>query len=193
MKKLMTLCLAIFSTIIFIVGCSNTNNEPSISNENTTRIVSTVMGDIKVPVNPERVVVNWYIGDVFALGLNVVGHNAWEQDTMPFYDKFASSTKIENWEPEEVMSLKPDLIITYSEDDFEKFKKIAPVLVIPELNINSLERVKIIGEATGQKAEAEAAVTKFETKLEDAKKTFNSGDFEGKTFSIMEDWGPYGD
>ncbi|MBU5425076.1 ABC transporter substrate-binding protein [Tissierella pigra] len=197
MKKLITLCLAIFSTLIFVVGCSNTNNESPASSknleENTTRVVNTVMGDIEVPANPERVVVNWYIGDAFALGLNVVGHYAWDQETMPFYDKFASSTKIESWEREDVMTLEPDLIITYSEDDFEKFNKIAPVLVIPESGISSIKRVKIIGEATGKSAEAEAAVKKFETKLEDAKKTFNSGDFEGKTFSIMEDWGPSGD
>lgn len=193
MKKLIILCFTIFSTLIFAVGCSNTNESNGSTQNNDTNIVSTVMGDIEVPVNPERVVVNWYIGDAFTLGLNVVGHAAWEQETMPFYDKFADSTKIESWEPEEVMSLEPDLIITYSEDDFEKFNKIAPVLVIPESGISSLERVKIIGEATGKSAEAEAAVASFEAKLEDAKKNFNSGVFEGKTFSIMEDWGPSGE
>lgn len=201
MKKFITLFFAVLITSIFVVGCSNTapqsNNEPAVSDENisdnATRIVSTVMGDIEVPANPERIVVNWYIGDVFTLGLNVVGHNAWEQETMPFYDKFAGSKKIESWEPEEVMTLAPDLIITYKEDDFEKFKKIAPVLVIPESGISSLERVKIIGEATGKSAEAEAAIKFFETKLADTKKILNSDAFNGKTFSIMEDWGAAGE
>ncbi|MBU5675929.1 ABC transporter substrate-binding protein [Alkaliphilus sp. MSJ-5] len=201
MKKFMTLFFAVLITSIFVVGCSNTapqsNNEPAISDENipdnATRIVSTVMGDIEVPANPERVVVNWYIGDVFALRLNVVGHNAWDQETMPFYDKFASSTKIENWEPEDVMALNPDLIVTYNEEDFEKFKKIAPVLVIPESGISSLERIQLLGDATGKSAEAEAAIKAFETKLADAKKILNSDAFNGKTFSIMEDWGASGE
>lgn len=196
MKKFMFLCFTIFSVLILSTGCSNTNNKPAgneIVPESSNHIVSTVMGDIEVPVNPERVIVNWYIGDAFTLDLNVVGYNAWAQETMPFFDKFADSVKIENWEPEDVMSLEPDLIITYSKNDFEKFNKIAPVLVVPEAGISSLERLKIIGEATGKSAEAEAAVAKFEAKLADAQKDLNSGDFEGKTFSIMEDWGPSGE
>lgn len=58
----------------------------------------------------------------YYLGLNLVGYNAWEQETMPFYDKL-KATKNKKWEPEEVMNLKPDLIITYDEADFDKFSK----------------------------------------------------------------------
>ncbi len=37
------------------------------------------------------------------------------------------------------MNLKPDLIITYDEADFDKFSKVAPVLVIPESKIPLIE------------------------------------------------------
>lgn len=171
---------------------SQSQSTPEASKESGTRTVSTVMGDIEVPLNPERVVVNWYVGEVLASGLNVVGYSGWAQETMPFYDQLMKAKKIESWEREEVMSLKPDLIITYSTDDFEKFQKVAPVLVIEE-STPSPERTRIIGEATGTLEAANASITAFETKLADAKETFKADAFDGKTFSILEDWGTSGE
>lgn len=153
-----------------------------------TRTVNTVMGDIQVPVDPQRVVVNWYIGDVLALDLNVVGYFCWAHEAMPFYEQMAATTAIQNWEPEEVMALEPDLIVTYSKDDFETFNKIAPVLVVEE-SIPSPERVKVIGEAAGRLEVAQARVAEFEAKLKAAQEMFNGEAFAGKTFSINEDWG----
>lgn len=154
--------------------------------------VNTVMGDVEIPINPQRVVVNWYIGDVIASGLNVVGYYCWAQQSMPFYDEMIKTTKIEKWEPEEVLSLEPDLIITYSKDDFEKFSKVAPVLVIEE-SMSDTERVRFIGEVTGNSDTANKNIEIFETKLADAKEVFNKDAFDGKTFSIMEDWGSSGE
>lgn len=192
-KKLMPLILSL-SMALPLSACqrSQSQSTPEASKESGTRTVSTVMGDIEVPLNPERVVVNWYVGEVLASGLNVVGYSGWAQETMPFYDQLMKAKKIESWEREEVMSLKPDLIITYSTDDFEKFQKVAPVLVIEE-STPSPERTRIIGEATGTLEAANASITAFETKLADAKETFKADAFDGKTFSILEDWGTSGE
>ena len=192
-KKLMPLILSL-SMALSLSACqrSQSQSTPEASKESGTRTVSTVMGDIEVPLNTERVVVNWYVGEVLASGLNVVGYSGWAQETMPFYDQLMKAKKIESWEREEVMSLKPDLIITYSTDDFEKFQKVAPVLVIEE-STPSPERTRIIGEATGTLEAANANITAFETKLADAKETFKADAFDGKTFSILEDWGTSGE
>lgn len=192
-KKLMPLILSL-SMALSLSACqrSQSQSTPEASKESGTRTVSTVMGDIEVPLNPERVVVNWYVGEVLASGLNVVGYSGWAQETMPFYDQLMKAKKIESWEREEVMSLKPDLIITYSTDDFEKFQKVAPVLVIEE-STPSPERTRIIGVATGTLEAANASITAFETKLADAKETFKADAFDGKTFSILEDWGTSGE
>ncbi len=185
MKKFLSLFCSIIMTTAILAGCSSSKNAEK--EEATVRTVSTVKGDIKVPANPKRVVANWYVGDVITLELNLVGYNAWTQETMPFYNELKASTKIEKWEPEEIMALEPDLIVTYDEADFDKFSKIAPVLVIPESK-SSEERLKIIGEATGRADEAEKAVSNFEEKLAEAKKTFKADKFNGKTFSILQDW-----
>jgi len=214
MKKILSIAATTVLILSLLSGCSNTKNtntdapaspqptesvtatttpaSESTEEETGTRTVSTIKGDIEVPVNPQRVIANWYVGDVITLDLNLVGYNAWAQETMPFYDTLMASTKIETWEPENVMTLEPDLIITYKEDDFDKFNKVAPVLVIPE-SIESTERLSIIGEATGRTEEAEAAIQNFETKLAEAKESFKGGEFAGKTFSIMEDWGASGE
>ncbi|MBD2846573.1 AraC family transcriptional regulator [Paenibacillus sp. IB182496] len=157
-----------------------------------SRTVQTVMGDVEVPADPQRVIVNWYTGDVLSLDLNVVGYNGWAQETMPFYDQMMASQRIENWEPEDVMALDPDLIITYAPDDFDAFKSIAPVIVVTN-ELSSLERMKFLGEATGRGAQYEQALAAFESKLAEAKTKFNEEAFKGKTFSIVEDWGPSGD
>ena len=190
MKKFLSLFCAIFMTTVILAGCASSKNPKK--EEATVRTVTTVKGDIKVPAKPERVVANWYVGDVITLGLNLVGYYAWEQETMPFYNKLKATTQIEKWEPEEVMALEPDLIITYDEADFDKFSKIAPVLVIPQSQ-SSIDRIKFIGETTGRTTEAEEAIKKFEEKLDAAKKILKGDAFAGKTFSIMEDWGPSGE
>lgn len=188
MKKLRKLIIPVLlcaAIVLSAVGCQSTAPVQTAK----THTISTVKGDIEVPVDPQRVVVNWYIGEAYTLDLNVVGYFAWEHEAMPYFDKFDPATKIENWAPEDVLKLEPDLIITYKEDDFDTFGKIAPVLVIPEGNISSLERVQLIGDATGRSELAKQKVDAFQTKLAAAKQTLQSGEFEGKSFSITEDWG----
>lgn len=191
MKKIGSVFCFTLIALSLLTGCSSTS--PENPNAPDMHTINTVMGEIEVPKEPQRVVVNWYIGDVLSLDLNVVGYNAWEQETMPFYEKFSSAVKLENWAAEDIMAAEPDLIITYQTEDFEKFGKIAPVLVIPEEGVNSVERLRIIGEASGKEKEAEALITAFEEKLVSAKEKLQSGKYQGRTFSIMEDWGPTGD
>jgi iron complex transport system substrate-binding protein len=191
MKKIGSIFCFMFAFLFALTGCSRVSRENSEASD--THTINTVMGDIEVPKKPQRVIVNWYIGDVLSLDLNVVGYYAWEQETMPFYDKFSSDTKLESWAAEDIMAAEPDLIITYQTEDFEKFGKIAPVMVIPEESVSSVERLRIIGEATGKAKEAEALIAVFEEKLAAAKEELQSKKYQGKTFSIMEDWGPSGD
>jgi iron complex transport system substrate-binding protein len=191
MKKTGSIFCFMFALLFTLTGCSSVSRENSKASDMHT--IHTAMGEIEVPKEARRVVVNWYIGDVLSLDLNVVGYHAWEQETMPFYDKFSSDAKLENWAAEDIMAAEPDLIITYKTEDFEKFVKIAPVLVIPEESVSSVERLRIIGEATGKEKEADSLIAAFEEKLAAAKEELQSEKYRGKTFSILEDWGPSGD
>lgn len=202
-KQILTAILGM-TMLLAVTGCQSTKQasqtstqagtgteteQPTQSDAKETRRVQTVKGEIEVPSDPKRVIVNWYVGDVVALDLNVVGYYGWEHEGMPYYDKMMATTKIQNWEQEEVMALEPDLIVTYSDEDYDKFKSIAPVIVIPEGDLSSIDRVLFLGEATGTKEKAQSVVDTFETKLAAAKETLHSDKFKDKTFSINEDWG----
>jgi iron complex transport system substrate-binding protein len=214
MKKILTLLLVGALSMIVLVGCgtkeqpadnqttenaNNTQTEQAngeetvdtkaAEEEETHRTVSTIMGDVSVPIDPQRIIVNWYLGDVYALGVKPVAAYGWLQESMVFYNDLADVPLIENWDEETIMSYEPDLIVTYNQEDFDKFSKIAPVLVIPESTVTSVERLAFLGEATGHKEEADTIIKTFEDKLATAKESLNAEAFNGKTFSVMEDWG----
>jgi len=162
-----------------------------------TRTVNTIMGEIEVPSNPERVVVNWYAGDAVTLGLNIVGTTVGQStessySKLPYWDELSKYTFIEKWEPEDIMALEPDLIITHKEEDFDKFRNIAPVLVISGNEMTPTERLKFLGEATGRGEIATQVLDNFETRLTTAKQLINSERFKDQTFTINQDWGSTG-
>ncbi|WP_128100322.1 AraC family transcriptional regulator [Paenibacillus sp. DCT19] len=162
-----------------------------------TRKVSTIMGEIEIPSDPERVVVNWYAGDAVTLGLNIVGTTVGQSkedsyNKLPYWEELSKYTFIEKWEPEDVMALEPDLIITHKEEDFDKFKNIAPVLVISGNEMTPTERLKFLGEATGRGDIATQVLDNFETKLASAKQLISSDRFKDQTFTINQDWGSTG-
>lgn len=205
-KKFMLVIIAALS-LVALAGCSakeqsadsqtNSENaqteqpqsEEAAEEKETARTVSTVMGDILVPVDPQRIVVNWYLGDVYALGIKPVAAYGWLQETMVFYKELSDVPMIDNWDEETIMSYNPDLIVTYDQEDFNRFSKIAPVLVIPETSFTSVERLDFLGEATGHEKEANEVIKAFEDKLSSANDLLNLEEFKGKTFSVLEDWG----
>ncbi|WP_086074747.1 AraC family transcriptional regulator [Paenibacillus camerounensis] len=168
------------------------SEQPESTPQAATRIVKTVKGDVEVPANPQKVAVNWYVGDIVSLGFTPVAFSGWKQPTMPFYDKLEGIESLDPWEAENIMVYEPEVIVTYDAAEFDKLSKVAPVLVVEE-SLSPEERLLFLGEALGREAEAKAVIDAFNTKLNDAKAKLTSEQFADKTFSIMEDWGPSGD
>lgn len=216
-KYLMVICFVLIG-IAGLTGCQKKSTDTAVQNEENTannestdtgektaesadieettevteegtKVVSTIMGDVEVPADPKKVIVNWYLGDVVTLGIEPVAIYGWIQESMPFYDLLKDVPSIENWDKEEILSYEPDLIITYNQEDFDKFSKIAPVVVAPESVMTSAERIEFLGKVTGRETEAKAAIEDFETKLEEAKELLKSDEFMNKNFSILQDWG----
>lgn len=162
--------------------------------EGETRTVSTVMGDVEVPVNPQRVVVDYVIGDVAALGVVPVGVAKGEEggENTAFGDKITESVKIENWdmEPEEIMALEPDLIIlSFSQEPYENLSKIAPTVYVPYGDMTTKERINLIGDALNKNEEAQTVIDAYEAKINDAKQKIQEAGLSDKTVTI----GQFGD
>ena len=183
-KKFISL-LGLSLVAILLVSCQSGSQTEQ---EKTTKVVETEMGKVEVPTKPKKILVNWYVHDVVSLGVTPVGYQGWAQEAMPKYKEMKEIPAIEKWEKEELLSYEPDLIISYDKEDFKKFSKIAPVIVISE-KMTSEERLKFLGEILGKEKEAEEIIKEFNQKLAKSKDSFAKEEFKGKTFSIFEDWG----
>ncbi|MGX7024849.1 ABC transporter substrate-binding protein [Vagococcus hydrophili] len=183
-KKILSL-LSLSLVMVFLVSCKGSEEG---AKEATTKTVETEMGKVEIPTKPKKVLVNWYIHDVVSLGVTPVGYLGWAQEAMPMYKEMKEIPVIEKWEKEELLSYEPDLIITYDKEDYKKFSKIAPVVVISEKKTPE-ERLEILGDVLGKEQEADKLVTDFNKKLEASKESFKKEAFKDKTFSIFEDWG----
>ncbi len=190
MKKLkfisIGLIIIMFSTLL--IGCSKSSTEGEESNkEKKTRVVSTVMGDIEVPTNPKRIVINYFQGDLLALGVKPLATGNSQGETA-FKDEVKDVKIIEKWESEEIMALEPDLIIVISKEEYEKYKKIAPTIVIPFTEMSSEERLTLIAEAVGKQEEAKKVINTFYKKVEDSKEKLKKAGVMDKTFTLIEHW-----
>ncbi len=155
------------------------------SGENSgTKIVSTSLGDVEVPVNPQRVIATYGMGDVIALGVlpvatyDVAG-TAYEKEVagLPVWSSFES---------EEIMSYDPDLILVVNQEQYDAVSKIAPTVLIPFTTLSMDERITFLGEVLGKEEEAKTILSEFKTKIEEAKTEMATMGIGESTFSIFE-------
>lgn len=196
-KTIASLCALTIAATAF-TGCVSNKNDTSASSslpssteaadtstEDTgTKTVSTIMGDVEVPLNPQRVIVTYGMGDVIALGITPVATydvtgTAYEKevDQLPVWDSFES---------EEIMSYDPDLIFVVSQEQYDEVSKIAPTVYIPFTEMSMDERVTFQGEVLGKEEEAKTLLSDFKEKLESAKAEMETMGIADSTFSIFE-------
>lgn len=182
--KSIALVSMIFILLIAAVGCSN-NKDDKNQSESETRTVKTVKGNIEVPKNPKRVVVNYFEGDLLSLGVKPIATG-----TVFKGAAFENETKdvkiVEKWEAEEVMELDPDLIIVITEEQYDEFNKIAPTIFVPFTEISAEERLTLLGEVFGKEKVAEKVISDFENKVEESKNKINEAGVLDKTFTLAE-------
>ncbi|QNK89158.1 ABC transporter substrate-binding protein [Sporosarcina sp. resist] len=192
MGKSLLLCL-----ILILGACSTGSDDQDQSTDKKTgsektRMISTVMGDVEVPAHPERVVVDWHLGQVMALGLMPVG----APSTLTDYGEFLKplvSDKVEDIGQngavslEKVLELEPDLIITWDQDAAEKYSKIAPTVVYDSTNYNTIhEEITAMGEILNRQEKAKEWLVDFDQRVDAAKDKIKGVIPEGTTFTIAD-------
>lgn len=163
----------------------NDENEPV---ETGTRTINTTLGEVLVPVNPKRVVVQYLMGDVVALGITPVGVSD-VYDGAAFKDLVTDSVSLgwfPEWEAESIMALEPDLILVIGKEDIEKFSKIAPTILVPYGDMTQNERITFMGEVLNRQEEAAAAIELYDTVLEGGKTKLLEAGFDHYTVSVFE-------
>ncbi|WP_099205385.1 AraC family transcriptional regulator [Scatolibacter rhodanostii] len=153
-----------------------------------TRVVSTSTGEVEVPVNPQRVVVQYLMGDVVALGITPVGVSD-VYDGAAFSDLVADSVSLgwfPEWEEESVMKLDPDLILVIGDENVEKYNKIAPTILIPYDTMTQSERITFMGDVLNRQEEAAKLLSDYASGLEEAKTKLLQAGFDQYTISVFE-------
>ena len=130
-----------------------------------TRIISTSMGDVEVPANPQKIAVWVYEQELYSLGVTPVSVSPGNYDTMwPDVPVFSYAP-----DKEELMSLEPDLLITYDDAVFyEEYSKIAPVICIP-LDTSAEDALRLIGNLLNMSEKAEELINDFNQQAETIK------------------------
>ncbi|QDQ02134.1 ABC transporter substrate-binding protein [Lysinibacillus fusiformis] len=154
-----------------------------------TKIVSTIKGDIEIPINPERIVVMYYTGDVLAFGVTPVGSSK-IQEGAAFKEELKNTQNLGEWfEPnvEAVIQLKPDVIIVPSNEElYGQMEKIAPTIVIDDATTSLEQRLLKIGEVLDKEKDAKELLANFYEKVEDSQGKLKEAGVLNKTVSIME-------
>jgi len=153
-----------------------------------TRTISTVMGDVEVPSNPQRVIVDYLIGDVVALGVTPLGvaRVARNEKEPVFINEITDSIKVK-MEPEDVMTLEPDLIIlAWGDENYKDLSKIAPTVYIPYGDMTTEERINFIGDILNKQEEAKAVLNTYAEKIEEAKLALQKAGLSDVTVTMGE-------
>lgn len=153
-----------------------------------TRTISTVKGDVKVPNNPQRVVVDYLVGDVVALGVTPLGvaRAARDGKEAVFANQITDSIKVA-MEPEDVMTLEPDLIIlAWGDENYEDLSKIAPTIYVPYGDMTTEERIHFIGDVLNKQEEAKAVLSAYAGKIEEARLALQNVGLSDVTITMGE-------
>lgn len=165
---------------------ASTSNQPSA--KPATKVVSTAKGDVEIPVNPQRVVVFYLLGDVLALNVKPVGISD-VQKGAAFEKELEGVQTLGTWfepNPEAVLALDPDLIIAPSEKIYQMMERVAPTVYIPFDRMTVEERLQKLGEVLGKEGESKKLLSDFHAKVAESKKKLGEAGILDKTVSIME-------
>lgn len=141
-KSLMLVALSVITMGTFVACGSNGSNE---SNKSETRVVSTVKGDVEIPVNPERIVdISGSSEELLILGYKPVGTanvDSYDINVVPSYIadklgdvKVVGHSMMDTMDIEAIIACDPDLIIMSERQEkiYDQLKQIAPVVMIKD-------------------------------------------------------------
>lgn len=182
MKKVLSTILVL--SLFILTGCS-------AATKDTIRTVETVKGKIEIPNEPKRVVIDYFVGDALALGVEPVGTtyiykgSVFEED-LKDVPSINGDDAYGQYSMEAVTKLKPDLIITYSEADYDNLSKIAPTVLVDYLNMSTAERITWMADVLNKKEEGKKLLADFNQEVAGYKQQLQDAKISNKTITLME-------
>jgi iron complex transport system substrate-binding protein len=198
-KNLWGLALLLIASIV-VSACGNaatpanhTASQVEESKESvapTTKMVTTIKGDIEIPTKPQRIVAEEYLGSLIALDVIPVGAPGLNLNNYYFKEALSGVSDIGDYgnpEIERIVALEPDLIITGNEKNYEQLSKIAPTIVVPYGDLKNVhEELTYFGQLLGVEKKAEAWLQDYDQRVAAAKAKVDAAIPAESTFSIIE-------
>lgn len=164
------------------------SKEKTTEATNEERVIKTVMGDVKIPAHPKRVVVQYLMGDLYAMGITPL---AVSQVNKEAAFKALSTNSIDlgfhtEWGQETVLAQDPDLIIIIEKEKYDMYSQIAPTIYIPYDNDMTMEeRLTLLADIFNEPQKAKDVISKFNQNVEQAKAKLKAAGLYDKTITIM--------
>ncbi|MFA1014005.1 ABC transporter substrate-binding protein [Dubosiella newyorkensis] len=187
LKKVGVLFTLLITTLA-MVGCASTTTEEKST---AMKTVQTDKGEVEIPENPKRIISDYYLGEFLAVGVKPIIASPYALNNPYLKDD------IEGIEPmnitssettlEQFSAAKPDLIITITEADYEKYSKIAPTVYIQDGQRSDDETFEYIASLVGKEKEAKDYIEQFLQKAEEHKQEIQDI-VKDQTVSIVEVW-----
>ncbi|WP_338554058.1 AraC family transcriptional regulator [Paenibacillus sp. KS-LC4] len=155
-----------------------------------TRIYEHLKGKTEIPVNPQRVVSLFHLGELMAIGVKPVGATTYILSNPLLSDTSGIEDVGVPPDPEKILSLDPDLIVTTApfaeavEGGYEALSQIAPTIVVEQHN-DPIQDVEMFGDILGKQEEAKQWNEAFAAKIADYKEKVSPLIGADETFSIL--------
>ncbi|MEU5686597.1 iron-siderophore ABC transporter substrate-binding protein [Streptomyces venezuelae] len=171
-RALLTGSLALTGTLA-LTACGSSDSGDTAAGSGGTHTVKTAMGDVKVPVNPRRVVVldTAELDSAITLGVKPVGSTHVEASSgflgyLPKDEVSGIKDVGEMMTPnmEAIAALKPDLILTSKirhAAKYDQLKAIAPTVMTETTGYPWKENFQVHADALGKRAEAKKVVADY--------------------------------
>lgn len=206
MKKLTSLFAAVVLGASLLVGCGSTassaveSSEPAVESETTAtseaaetgmRTVETDKGPVEIPENPQTIFSDYYLGEFLAVGVKPVIASPYSLNN-PFLADYVDGIESMNVTSAEtslemIAEAQPDLIVTITEADYEKYSEIAPTVYIEDGKRSDEDLFRYIADLVGKSDEAETYIADFNQRVMDSKDEIQ-GIVGDRTVSIVEVW-----
>ncbi|MBF8192475.1 iron-siderophore ABC transporter substrate-binding protein [Nonomuraea sp. K274] len=179
------LALAAVLPFFLLAACGSSGGSAGSQDAGPTRSVKHAMGETKVPMNPQRVVVldTDKLDSMVSLGLTPVGaaraedNQTWPEYLGPALANVKPAGTLGEPNLEAITALKPDLILgsKFRQAAFyDKLSKIAPTVFTERVGITWKENFLLDAEALGKKDKAQQLLSAYETRAKQVGAEFST-------------------
>ncbi len=181
-------------------GSTTASNEPNGSGNQsgaaTTTEAKTITyqsenGPVEVPANPQRVVVlDGSAGTLAKLGVPIVGVDTWTMSNPNMKPYLGNAKEVSAENVEQIIELKPDLIIASSSTkNLDKLKQIAPLVSFTYNKVDYLTQIEEVAKVVNKAEQGAAWVADFKTRAAKAGADIKAKIGANSTVSVFEVYG----